>query len=186
MDEKQIKDKFLLAKKDKVIHKKGNVVNFSSVTYTFSDGSNQVYDLLEHPGASVIVPIDENGDFVMVKQFRHPINSILLEFPAGRIDPNETALDCAKREMQEEIKMIGSLSELIKILPAAGYNDEKLFVYLAKDLKPSELPMDEHEEIQIVRYSVKEAMDMVISGQIEDAKTIIGILYYATVISGQR
>lgn len=186
MDANEIEKKFLSAKKELKHHHKGYVVDFSSVTYTFSDGTKQTYDFLDHPGASVIVPIDKNGDFVMVEQFRHPIESILLEFPAGRIDPGETPLECAKREMQEEIKMLGTLSEMIKIMPAAGYNNERLFVYLAKDLEPSALPSDENEEINIVTIPVEKAKQMVLSGQIEDAKTIISILLYANVISGQR
>jgi ADP-ribose pyrophosphatase len=186
MDGQEIQDKFRAAKKEKHHQFKGSVVDFSTVTYTFKDGSKQSYDLLEHPGAGVIVPIDENGDFVMIKQFRHPISALLLEFPAGRIDPGETPLECARREMQEEIKMIGTLEPLIKIMPAAGYNNERLFVYLARNLKPSALPSDENEEIEVIRVPVAKARQMVIDGEIEDAKTIIAILLYASVISGHK
>ena len=186
MDAKDIEAKFLSAKKEKKHHITGSVVNFSTVTYTFKDGSTQAYDFLEHPGASVIIPIDKKGNFVMVKQFRHAINSLLLEFPAGRIDPGESPLACAKREMQEEIKMIGDLEPLTNIIPAAGYNNEYLYVYIARNLKKGALASDEHEELQVLTIPVQKALKMVIQGEIKDAKTMIGILLYARLISGQR
>ncbi|MCB0331170.1 MAG: NUDIX hydrolase [Bdellovibrionales bacterium] len=140
--------------------------------FSYRDKSFTRYSV-RHPGAAVFLPKTENGSLLLVRQFRAPLMSYLLEAPAGTLGIGEVPLDCAKREIQEEVGMRAeqwiSLGELY---PAPGFCDERQFLFLASELHPSSLPQDEDEDIEVVEYSVTEVERGIADGEIVDGKTV--------------
>ena len=141
-------------------------------------------DLVVFSGAVTLVPIDDHGDLVLVRQYRHPAGEELIEFPAGTLEPGEEPQACALRECQEEIGMRpGKLTSLAEIYLAPGYSTERNHIFLATDLTPSTLPQDEDEEISLVTYSPQALGRQISDGRIRDAKTIAAYYLAATYLS---
>ena len=137
-------------------------------------------EIVEHNGAVGMVPIADNGDLILVRQYRLPVERELLEIPAGRLEPGEEPLDCARRELQEEIGYFpNSLEHLTTVCVAPGYSGELIHLYLARDLTPSRLSPDEDEFVDLVRVSFGEALEMIDSGEIVDSKTLIALMLVA-------
>lgn len=131
-----------------------------------------------HNGGVCIVPVLDNGDLVMIKQYRSALKKVIYEFPAGKIDPGESTLETAKRELQEETGY--SASELIdcgETYPAPGYSTELIYIYIAKDLKAGETNLDHGEIIETEIMSLETALAKVKSKEICDGKTINGLFY---------
>ncbi len=131
-----------------------------------------------HPGAAVFLPLDEDNNLLLVRQYRHPIGQMLLEAPAGTLEPNEEPLTCAKREIQEEVGMSAATwTPLGTLYPAPGFCSELQHLFLARDLTPApDAEQDEDEFIEVVPLSIGEVEEKIHSGEICDAKTIA--LYY--------
>ena len=130
-------------------------------------------DVVEHRNSVTIVPLDSDGNLWFVRQYRHPVGGNLLELPAGVIEPEESAEECAYREIREETGMAaGKLREIGSFFLAPGYSTEYMYVFLATELDPDPLDADEDEFISIVKIPVEEAFSMAKSGQIQDVKTI--------------
>ncbi len=143
------------------------------------NGRTHVYDIAVLPGASVMIPITSDNRIIFTRQYRHCIKQILYELPAGKIDNNEDPRETAIRELQEEIhKYPGHLVKIFETYPAPGYSTEILHFYVAKELTDRSLPPDEFEAIDIVHFSLEEAIEMVKNGKIIDGKSALGILYY--------
>ncbi len=135
------------------------------------------FEIVRHPGAAVIVPIDSKGNITLVKQYRYVCNEWLLEVPAGKLDPGEEPMDCARRELQEETGLQAKkLAELGMIYPTPGFCDEALWLYLATDLTHTQQNLDRDEVLEIQTYSLKQAVEWTLNGTIRDAKTICAIL----------
>ncbi len=142
------------------------------------DGSQSVREYIKHPGAVVMIPVLPDGNIMLVKQYRYPMGMTQIELPAGKLDPGETHLETAERELEEEIGYkAGKLTELTEIHPCIGYSDEKMWIYLAEDLIQTSTNTDHDEFIELVPLSLEQAIEMVWTGQITDVKTIIGILW---------
>ncbi len=142
-------------------------------------GKETVREVIEHNGAVVIVGMDDNNNVLLVRQFRHAAASDLLELPAGGIDPGETPDVTAMREMQEETGYIpGNLESLGGFYSAPGYASEYLHLFLATGLQPSKLIAEDTEEIEIIKLPLREALKLIRNGEIQDAKTIAGLLLY--------
>jgi len=132
---------------------------------------------VSHPGAVGIVPLSKEGEIILVKQFRYPPGSVLLEIPAGKLSKNENAADCARRELKEEIGASGGrLIHLSTFYTSPGFCDEILYLYLAIDFERKENNLDEDEFLDVVELRMKDALTYIKNGKIKDAKTIIGIL----------
>ncbi|MGH9585027.1 MAG: NUDIX hydrolase, partial [Bryobacteraceae bacterium] len=131
--------------------------------------------IIRHPGSAVMMPVDENGRVLLVKQFRLPAGQDLWELPAGRIDPGESALDAAKRELREETGYEAKRwVPLLSFWPSPGYVGEKMNLFLAFDLTPGEQkPMDD-ERIETAWFTKEEIGEQIRVGKIPDGKTIIG------------
>ncbi|MEX1071690.1 MAG: NUDIX hydrolase [Anaerolineales bacterium] len=152
----------------------------------FPSGKVHAMDIVVHTGAVAMVPIDSDGNIVLVRQYRHSAKKALLELPAGTLKKGEDPEACAQRELREEIGMApGSLIKLADFFLAPGYSTERMWIYLARDLKPERLPGDEDEDLTIEIMSVEQAFAAVKSGQIEDAKTILGVFLAGEVLSGK-
>lgn len=142
------------------------------------DGSEEVREVIRHPGAAVVVPHLGHGRLVLVRQFRYALNRETLEFPAGRLDPQEDPLDCARRELAEETGYLaGKWRHLFSLHPAPGYTDERLEIYLAEDLSTGESHPDDDERVQLIEASFDQLVDWFQQGKITDSKTCAALLY---------
>ncbi|HSX03872.1 MAG TPA: NUDIX hydrolase [Rhabdochlamydiaceae bacterium] len=158
---------------------RGKIVSIRKDIFKVGDGLPQQYDIVLHPGAVGIVPVSQQGNLLLVKQWRRAAQKILLEIPAGTLDENEDPLECAQRELQEETGFKAeTFISLGGFYTAPGFCTEYLHLFIAKDLSPSPLPPDDDELIDVVEMEPHQALDMIYEHQIEDAKTIAGILQY--------
>ena len=137
-----------------------------------------VRDIVEHCGGSLLVAITENGKILMERQYRKAFEKALLELPAGRTDPGESAEITAARELQEETGYTaGSIKHLLTFYPTCGYSNETLHIYICRDLTPGETHWDDSECIELLEFDPDELIDMIMRNEIKDAKTIIGLLF---------
>ena len=142
-------------------------------------GAITTRDVVEHSDCIVVVPIDENGNVLLVRQFRYPVGASLLEVPAGGIESGEDTVDCVKRELQEEIGYVPSrIEKLGGFYSIPGYGTEYLYLYVAQDLKPSRLVAEDTDEIDVVPVPLVQIPELIYSGRICDAKSIAALLTY--------
>ena len=145
------------------------------------DGKERPREIVKHPGAVALVPVDDEGHLLLVRQYRRAAGKVLLEIPAGTREPDEDAETCARRELQEEIGHdAGSVERLGGFYSAPGFCTEFLDCYLLTDLNESRADADDDENIEVVRLSAEEAIDAIRRGEICDAKSICGILMWTT------
>jgi len=155
----------------------GRVVHLYVETVRLPNGSTAKRDVIKHIGAVAIVAFDADGKMLLVRQYRQAARRILLEIPAGTLEPGEAPLACAIRELQEETGYKpGKIESLGGIFPAPGYTSEFIHLFLATDLTESRLALDEDEFIEVLHLSVADTLKLIASGEIADAKSISGIL----------
>jgi len=143
------------------------------------NGKTTTRDVVEHGDCVVAVPVDEAGNVLLVRQFRYPVDSYLLEVPAGGVEPGEDTLDCVRRELQEEIGYApGAIEKLGGFYSIPGYGTEYLYAYVARDLKTSRLVAEDTDEIEVVKVPLKDVPGLIESGKICDAKSIAALLMY--------
>jgi ADP-ribose pyrophosphatase len=141
------------------------------------DGRENSFDIVEHIGSVIIIPLDSNGDLLFVRQYRHAAGAELLELPAGTLDQGESPEECAKREVREETGMAaGKLEPLGGFFLAPGYSTEYMHVYVATDLRHDPLQADADEFLTVERFPLTQAFAMFERGEIQDAKSIAAIL----------
>jgi len=141
------------------------------------DGRLAEREVVLHPGAVAIVAMDDAGRLLLVRQYRYPVGRELLEIPAGKLEPGEEPASAARRELEEETGYAaGNLESLGVFYTSPGFSNEKMYLYLATDLRPAAGKRDEDEFLALVRMSLSEARQKVRTGEILDAKTIVGIL----------
>ncbi len=156
-----------------------------SVDTVREGGHTHRRDVVRHPGSAAIVPLFDDGTVALVRQYRHPAVKYLLEIPAGSRDNFETPEACAARELQEELGLVAARWEkLTEFFPSPGFLGEKMWLYLATDLTETAAGPEEDEFIEVVRLPLTRALDMIAAGEIEDAKTIIGLTITAARIGG--
>jgi len=144
--------------------------------FTYPDGTSKERGVIDHPGSVVMVPI-VGDDVLILRQYRIALESIILELPAGTKEPGEEWLLCAQRELREETGFRAeNWTSLGKVWPAPGITNELMAVYLARDLSPDPLPADVDEEIEVVSYPLSDLVTMALNGDLQDAKSIVGIL----------
>ncbi|MEJ2759690.1 MAG: NUDIX hydrolase [Anaerolineales bacterium] len=142
----------------------------------YPDGREVSFEIIRHPGAVTILPIDDDGMVWFVRQYRPTIRKMFLELPAGTLEVGEAPEVTASREIREEIGMAaGELTHLGGFYASPGYSTEYLHAFLAKNLEPSPLTQDDGELIEIEQYSLNEIFTMVEDGTIQDSKTIATI-----------
>src|SRR2546422_810056 len=139
-----------------------------------------VREVVHHKGSAVILPAFDDGTIALVRQYRHPAVKYLLELPAGTLDDQERPEDGAARELEEELGMrAGRLEKLSEFFVSPGFCEEKMWLYLATEMTACEQKLEDDEFIEIVRVPIDRALQMITDGEIEDAKTIIGLLLAA-------
>jgi ADP-ribose pyrophosphatase len=166
--------------KGKTLEHHGRIVDFYSYDMEVPNGNCTKWDIIEHKGAAAIVPVDEDGKIILVRQYRGAIDDLLLEIPAGGRDSvEEDFLTCAARELEEEIGYRSNeIHHLLDYHSAAAYTSEKIGIYYTEKLIPSKQHLDENELIQIERYTVDEIVEMIFDGEITDGKTIAAVMAY--------
>ncbi|HEV7743721.1 MAG TPA: NUDIX hydrolase [Pyrinomonadaceae bacterium] len=148
---------------------------------TVSEG-NITYEreVVRHPGSAVIIPVFDDGTIALVRQYRHPTVRYLLEAPAGTLRRGEVPEDGARREVEEELGVVpGRLEKLAEFFVSPGFCEEKMWVYLATELTITEQRLEDDEVLEVIRIPFSQALSMITTGEIEDAKTIIGVMLAA-------
>lgn len=158
----------------------GKLIDLHRVTVQLPDGEQAWREVIKHPGAVAIVPLLDGDRVMLVRQFRTAARTVTLEIPAGTLEPGEDPEPAAVRELQEEIGYRpGRLERLGGEYTAPGYTDEIIHIYVATGLTPSRMDGDLDEFIDTVTLPFDEALAMVERGEIEDGKTLIGLLWVA-------
>ncbi len=148
------------------------------------NGKEFMREIIEHKGSGVVVPVFDDLTVALVRQFRHPAGKELLEIPAGRLDKGEVPIDGAARELEEEIGYRAEkLEKLSEFYVSPGFLQEKMYLFLATGLKKTEQSLDFDEFVEVERYTFPQLLQMIADGEIEDAKTIIGITSAAANLS---
>jgi ADP-ribose pyrophosphatase len=141
------------------------------------DGRETKYDIIEHTGSVVLIPLDTEGNLLFVRQYRHAAGTDLLELPAGTLDVGEEPAVCAAREMREETGFAaGQLEKIGEFYLAPGYSTEFMVVYLATDLRYDPLKADADEFLTLEKIPVKKALEMAENGEMPDAKSLAALL----------
>lgn len=149
------------------------------------DGSETYREFIRHPGAVVIIPLFDDGSVLLERQFRYPNAQIFVEYPAGKIDPGEDPLACAKRELQEETGYTAGRWDFVcTIHNAIAYSDEHLELYLARDLVAGEAKLDAGEFLETYKSTLAELLEQVRKGEITDVKTVIGTFWLEKIVNG--
>lgn len=144
------------------------------------DGNQVIYDLVKHAGGAAVLPIDEQGKLVLIRQYRNSVDEEVFEIPAGLLEAEDTTGEyCARRELEEETGYrAGRLEFIARVYGCIGVSNEKTDIFLAEHLIPCERHLDPEEFIEIHHLELQEALDMIQRKEIVDAKTVIAILYY--------
>ncbi|MDE6679052.1 MAG: NUDIX hydrolase [Ruminococcus sp.] len=161
----------------------GKIFTIVHDTAELENGEKAIRDVLLHSGGVCVIPVTENNEIFMVKQFRYPFREVTTEIPAGKLEKGEIPYDCGKRELLEETGC--TCTEYIplgEIYPTPAYNSEVIHVYLAKGLSYEKQNLDDGEFLDVEKVPLTEAIQLVMDGKIKDAKTQIAILKTARIL----
>jgi ADP-ribose pyrophosphatase len=154
----------------------GRTFRLTQENVTLANGAVTDLDIIRHPGAAAVVALFPDNRVLMVKQYRHAVGRYIWEIPAGTLDMEESGISCAKRELIEETGYrAGTWTELGPITPLPGYSDERIHLFLARDLSAAEQHLDFDEVLAVHEIPFQEALNMVRNGSIQDAKTICAL-----------
>ena len=148
--------------------------------YVEVNGHEAVWDFFHHNGGAAVIPVTKEGKILMVRQYRNAIDRFTLEIPAGAFDTtNESGAVCVARELEEETGYkAGSVEWLITIRSMVAFCNEKVEIFVAKDLITSKQNLDEEESIELEEYTIEELREMIFRGEIEDSKTVSALMAY--------
>lgn len=156
---------------------RGRIINLRVDTAELPNGATATREVVEHPGGVCVAALTEDGCLLFVRQFRYPYQTVLLELPAGKLDPGEDPLEAGKRELREETGAKASRYESLGTLyPSPGYCGEIIHLYTASGLTFGETAPDEDEFLEVEKIPLEEAARMVLEGEIPDAKTQAAVL----------
>lgn len=143
-------------------------------------GMTYTREVVRHEGGASVLAVFDDGTVALVRQYRHPGGRYLLELPAGKLEAGESPEVCAARELEEELGIVaGRMEKLSEFFPTPGFCAERLWVFLATELRATSQRLEDDELLEVVRMPFERALEMIASGEIEDAKTIIGLLLAA-------
>ncbi|SFX97666.1 NUDIX domain-containing protein [Ruminococcus sp. XPD3002] len=162
----------------------GKIFDITHNTVELENGETAVRDVLVHHGGVCVIPVTEDNDIYMVKQFRYPFGEVTLEIPAGKLEKGEDHRECGLRELREETGFTCSEYTYIgKIYPVPAYDTEIIHVYMARGLRrQGEQSLDEDEFLDVVKIPLSEAVEMIMSGKLHDSKTQIAVLKVARIL----
>jgi ADP-ribose pyrophosphatase len=158
---------------------RGIIVTLHVDQVQLPSGRPGIREVVHHPGGVVIVPVLEDGRLVLVRQFRYPLKKYILEFPAGKLDSNQTPLETITRELEEEAGYRAeTITHEFSFYSTPGISDEIIHLFIASGLCPVSQRLEEGEHITIEKYTLDECLDKIRTGEIADGKTLLGILWY--------
>lgn len=161
-----------MSKGNSVIHQ-GNLISLHHERVDFPDGGHTYFDIVKHPGGSVIAAINDKNEVCLLKQWRHALQQHIWELPAGCLEPNEPALETAKRELEEEAGVIANQwRSLGRITPSPGFSNEILYFFEARELSEGIVNLDDAEQLEAHWLSLDAIKEMVRSGELIDAKSL--------------
>lgn len=164
----------------------GHFLKVQRDTIRLPNGKTSKREYIKHPGAVVVLPVFDDGSILVERQFRYPLQNVFIEYPAGKIDPDEDPLECAKRELQEETGYTAKdWHFLCTIHNAIAYSDEHLDIFLARGLTPGESRLDEGEFLETFKTTVPEMLNWIREGKVTDVKTVIGTFWLERILTGQ-
>lgn len=164
--------------KQNLVHQ-GKVVGFYEDIIRLPNGNTVTWDLVKHPGAAAVIPVTENGNILLVRQYRNALDTMTYEIPAGGIEKGESGYDCVKREIEEETGYKAKkIEHLVTIVTAIGFCDEEIPIFVGTGLQKTAQDLDEDEFIDVYEMTPEKIKNMIFSGEIVDAKTISGIMMY--------
>ena len=160
----------------------GHVVHLYKDTVELPNGHTSIREVIRHVGAVAIVPITDDGQVVVERQFRYPFNQVYTEIPAGKLDSKtEDRLAAAKRELEEETGYLAEHVEwLITTRSMVAFSNEKVEIYVATGLVPTKQKLDQEESIVLETYTAEELKSMIFKGEIQDSKTVAALMAYFT------
>lgn len=162
----------------------GKILRLTRDTALLENGETAFREVIHHSGGVCVLPLDDDGNVLFVKQFRYPFASVLLEIPAGKREPGEDPLQCGIRELSEEVGARASeIIPLGKLYPTVAYDTEVIYMYLARGLSFHDQHLDADEFVDVTRIPLKEAYEMVMRDEIPDSKTQIAILKAWTIVN---
>lgn len=166
----------------------GIILHIDHVTNELPNGKRAKREVAMHVGASAVLPVDAEGNIYLVRQFRAPIEQVLLEIPAGKLDhAGEDRLLAAKRELREETGLEADRwLHLCDTFTTPGFSNERISLYLARDLHAGEQHPDEDEFLNVIKLPFDEAFEMLMRGEIQDAKTQITLGLAKQILSAQE
>lgn len=158
----------------------GTVLKVYKDHMKFSNGNTEDWDFINHDGAAAVIPVMDDGKILMVKQYRNALERDTLEIPAGKLDdPDEEGIVCASRELKEETGYSSDdLEWLLTIRTTVAFCNERIEVFVARNLIPGEQHLDEDEFVDVKAYKLEELKEMIFEGKIQDSKTMAAILAY--------
>ena len=182
---KDTDDHLIERRQDSVELFKGKFLHAFRDTVKLPDGGTASREYVVHPGAVMVIPMLDDGRLLMERQFRYPVGQVMIEFPAGKIDPGEGTLACAQRELLEETGYTAREWAKAGVLhPVISYPTEFIEVWFARGLVAGERQLDEGEFLELFEATPQELADWCRDGKITDAKTLTGMLWLQNVLSG--
>ncbi len=169
--------------REELLH--GQLLHVVRDTVRLPDGASATREYVLHPGAVLVVPLLDNGRVVLERQWRHPVGQVMIEFPAGKIDPGEPPLACARRELREETGYTArEWARAGQLHPCIGYSDEAIEVWFARGLSAGTRRPDDEEFLEVITATPDELLAQVRDGRVTDAKTLVAALWLQNVLSG--
>ncbi len=163
----------------------GRVVKLFVDKAELENGEVVTREVIKHPGGVCVVPLDENGNVLFVKQYRYPHHQVMLEIPAGKLEWGESHHDCGLRELKEETGCTcDKYTYLGSLIPTPAYCGEVIHMYLAEGLHYGEQSLDEDEFLDIEKIPLEKAAEMIMNNEIADAKTQLAILKTTMLLNG--
>lgn len=157
----------------------GKVVSLRCDTMVLDNGAQIRWEVIDHPGGVSVLALDRDGKIFFVRQYRYPFDRMVLELPAGKLEPGEDPAECGIRELREETGCTaGKFVFLGKLIPTCAYDSEVIHLYLAEDLSYGEQDLDENEFLSVEKYTLDEALEMIYNGTIIDGKTQVALLKF--------
>lgn len=161
----------------------GRIINLRRDLVRLPNGREASREVVEHPGAVAIIALDDEKNVFLVRQYRYPINRETLEIPAGKLDVGEKPLECAQRELAEEVGLKGKeWRHLLTFFTTPGFSNEIMYLFLATGLENYKKDADFDEFIEVVRMPLDEAVSQIFKGTVQDAKSMVGLLAAARIL----
>lgn len=156
----------------------GQIIKVRKDTVELPNGGTSTREIVEHPGGVAVVALDDDENVYVVRQYRHPFEKVIMEIPAGKLDHyGEDPFDCCKRELKEETGLSAAKFDYLgAFMLSPGFCREYIHIYLARELTTGDICLDPDEFLEVEKLPLTTLMDMVMNNEIEDAKTVMGIL----------